>query len=356
MWKLHRVYLRELLRNLFLTAVVLFGVVLLISMTRGVRRAEGFDLWTALRITWYWAADSLAHLVPISFLVANVLTFARASQDRELTALQAAGVAPWAPLKAAALVGIWLSFVTTFLLHSLIPDTHYWKNRVVADTVRAVLLETGITGDQFQLGEGVTIAWEDRGGAGELRDLVLFVDDGALGFEAVGLRGVLRAESARVSLDAEEDLLSCRFDGLRDPLGQAELRDLTITRSLATLATENRRREGDRDLTSQHLMSEVARGVHPLAISAEYVYFRRIAFALLPLALGPIGFALGRAAGDRGRAQALLLTTIPLGVFYAGDLLGTELVRSTDQPLFACTSFLMLLLGAGYSIWRVARR
>ncbi|MEL6715740.1 MAG: hypothetical protein AAFP86_18310, partial [Planctomycetota bacterium] len=181
-------------------------------------------------------------------------------------------------------------------------------------------------------------------------------DDGALDFQTIGLRGVLRAESARVFLDNDEAVLSCRFEGLRDPLGQTELRDLTLTRSLETLANENRRRESDRDLTSQHLLSEVERDVHPLSISAWYVYCRRIAFALLPLALGPIGFALGRVAGDRGRAQALLLTALPLGLFYAADLLGTELVRATDQPLFACTSFLMLLLGAAYSIRWVQRR
>ena len=94
MWKIHRYYLREVTVSALLTFLVLFGIVLIASVSRGIDRAQGGNLLSAALITFYWAADTFPHLLAISLLIATVLTFARASQDREITALRAAGISP----------------------------------------------------------------------------------------------------------------------------------------------------------------------------------------------------------------------------------------------------------------------
>ena len=84
----------------------LFGIVLAATVYRGIDRAQGGGLLDAALITFFWAADTLPHLLAMSLLIATVLTFARASQDREITALRAAGISPRVPVVAAMLVGI----------------------------------------------------------------------------------------------------------------------------------------------------------------------------------------------------------------------------------------------------------
>ena len=116
MWKLHRYYLKEVTTTGLLTFLVLFGIVLVASVSRGVDRAQGGNLLSAAMITFFWAADTFPHLLAISLLVSTVLTFARASQDREITAIRAAGVSPRTPMVAALIIGLAFSVVPVYFI------------------------------------------------------------------------------------------------------------------------------------------------------------------------------------------------------------------------------------------------
>ena len=92
MWRLHRYYLRELAVNASVTFLVLFAIALVSFIYRGIQRAAGGTLTDALVITVLFALDSMQHLLTISFLLATVMTYTRAAQDRELVAIRAAGI------------------------------------------------------------------------------------------------------------------------------------------------------------------------------------------------------------------------------------------------------------------------
>ncbi|MHC5063866.1 MAG: LptF/LptG family permease, partial [Planctomycetota bacterium] len=94
MWKLHRYYLKEVTISSILTFSVLFGVVLISVVYRGIDRAQGFGIWAIAKTTMFMAADTIPHLLSISLLFATVLCFARASQDKEITAIRSAGISP----------------------------------------------------------------------------------------------------------------------------------------------------------------------------------------------------------------------------------------------------------------------
>ena len=149
MWKIHRFYLRELLGAVLLTFTVLFGIVLIATIYRGIDRAQGGSLLSAVLITFFYAADTFPHLLALSLLFSSVLVFARASQDREITAMRAAGISPRVPLVAALIVGVMLSVVGSFALHYLIPYAHYYKYRVVAEVTRQLIVNTGMSGDKI---------------------------------------------------------------------------------------------------------------------------------------------------------------------------------------------------------------
>ena len=106
MWRIHRYYLREVTLGSVLTFTVLFGIVLISTVPRGIKYAQGFRLVDALKVTLLWTVDAVPHLLPIALLFATVLTYARAGQDREITALRSAGISP-----RVAMTLRWISLV-----------------------------------------------------------------------------------------------------------------------------------------------------------------------------------------------------------------------------------------------------
>src|SRR5690606_7493356 len=114
MWKLHRYYLKEVSISAAITLTVLFGIVLVSLVYRAINLTQGFGLLALAKTTFYFTADTLTHLLPISLLFATVLTFARASQDREITAVRSAGISPRVAMVPALLIGILFSLIASW--------------------------------------------------------------------------------------------------------------------------------------------------------------------------------------------------------------------------------------------------
>lgn len=353
MWKLHRYYLREVATSALLTFTVLFGIVLLSSVSRGIKRAEGFSLLTAAKITFYWTVDTLPHLLPIALLFATVLTFARASQDREVTAIRAAGISPRTAVTAPLLVGILLSLIAGWALHWVVPHVHYSKFRVAADTIREVLLTTGMTGDQFRF-KGLVMSWESEDAEGHWHEVVIHVRGDREEFQALG-QGVFLADEAWVEV-VDDERLTLFLKDPRDAAGRYQPPELLrISVNIRAISEGNRRDESNKDLTSDQLLAEVYRGIHPRPNAARYLVHQRMCFALLPALLAPIGFCIGVMSQARGRTLALVFAIVPLFVFYLSDVFGARLVRAFDQPLFAWTpAAVLVLLGLPFC-WRLLR-
>lgn len=364
MWRLHRYYLRELLIHASITFAVLFAIVVISLVARGIQKAEGGGLLDAAVITMLWALDAFPHLLPISFLLATVTTFARAGQDREITAIRAAGVSPRVPMMASVLVGLGLSVVGSLTLHYVLPEVHYRKYRVIVEVLRNTIVSMGLgsSDDRVSIpGTDLALTYGRREGADQseevvLRDCWLYLPDGRardLGF----VSPIVHVDKVWIPLPKEEDT-SLRIvlqDG-RDPLTNTRFDTLEPRFPLRAIGEGARRDERDDDMGSSQLLSEVLRGQHERPNGARYTLFRRTCFAILPLLLGPIGFCLALAAQNRGRAVAMLFALAPIGVFYVGDVLGGKLLRATDEPMFGWLPAAMLItLGAPFC-WRELRR
>jgi len=364
MWRLHRYYLRELLINAAITFAVLFAIVVISLVARGIQRAQGGVLRDAALITIFWALDSFPHLLPISFLLATVLTFARAAQDREITAIRSAGISPRVPMTAVVLVGIALSIVGSLGLHFVLPDIHFRKYRIIAEAVRNVIQNMGLGSGDDRVTiphSDVTMTFgqrEDSGSDGvSRRDCWLFLRD-ARRIDAVGFKSPI-VHVDRISIQLPDDTstsLVVLIENCRDPLTGVYAKELRPSFPLQTISEENRRNDRDDDVVSSQLLSEVLRGHHEAPTAAIYTLNRRTCFALLPLLLGPIGFCIALLARERGRALAIVFALVPLVVFYAGDVFGAKLLRATDWPGFGwLPAALLLLLGAPFC-WRELRR
>ena len=65
MWKLHRYYLKELGINFGITFVVMFAVVLVSLVTRGIQRSEGGGLLDALMMEDLYMAGSMLMILSL---------------------------------------------------------------------------------------------------------------------------------------------------------------------------------------------------------------------------------------------------------------------------------------------------
>lgn len=355
MWRLHRYYLRELAVNASITFLVMFLIVLVSASYRGIQRTVGGGVVEAALTTLYFAADALPHLVTIAFLLATVITFTRAAQDRELVAIRAAGLSPRVPMQAAVLVGIFLSVLASFANHYVIPEVHFRKYRVGGELVRSVILNLGLNTDRikvFDSGFLMTYREGDRD-RGEFNGCTIYAPrpihtdlETSIVFVDRVLIPPLR-EGAKSSSD-----LSVILENVRDPVTGISLAKLPFQIPIDQLGSASGRDEKPDDVRSDQLLSEILRGVHPEPALALYALFRRCCFALMPALLGPIGFCIAELARFRGRVVALVLSMVPLGMFYLGEVLGARMLLSTGNPWSAWMPA-VLLFGVGLPVvWR----
>ena len=364
MWKIHRYYLREIGVNAVLTFLVLFGIALICFLYRGIRLVKGGDLVDAAITTLLLAADAIPHLLTVAFLFATVLAFARASQDREITAIRSAGISPRVPLVSALLLGVVCSLIAAVSNHYLIPFAHYNKYRVVAELSKKALANLTDREGRIALGGG-TMVWKHRDKSNRFHDVLIFVQDKslarALRIGSLGEAGTLvRASSASIHTHENTNQLSLSLEEMRVLPGGGNIGNLLITIDLVQIAENERRSERDKDLRSDSLLSEVARGVRSDhgAQYARYMVNRRACFALMPFLLAPIGFCIGVLSRERGRVLALSLCIVPLGIFYITDFLGESMfgrVGSSFRDLIGWLPAAVTLLLGGPFCWRLLR-
>jgi lipopolysaccharide export LptBFGC system permease protein LptF len=354
MWRLHRYYLRELAVNAGITFLILFAVVLVSLVYRGIQRSQGGTAVDALMITLYFALDSLPHLLTIAFLIATVTTFTRAAQDRELIAIRAAGVSPRVPMNVAVLVGIVLSCLASFANHYVIPEVHFRKYRVIAEIVRSAFLNLRLDTDRIKVldtGYVITARRRDEDG---LRDCTVYCPRP---LDALLRSPVLFVDRIAMSpIDEHAESMSLVLSGIRDPIGEGRPGDLRFEVSSDAVGVRGSREDRDEDLRSDQLLSEVLRGVHRRPDEAVYTLFRRCCFSLMPALLAPIGFCIAEFARERGRVMALVLALVPLGIFYLGEVLGARLLLSTQNPWVGWMPALLLTVAGVPFVWRQLRR
>jgi lipopolysaccharide export LptBFGC system permease protein LptF len=346
MWKLHRYYLKELTVNAAITFTVLFAIVLISLVARGLQSVPGGSLFHAALFMLLWTLDMLPHLLTISFLLATVLTFARAAQDRELVAIRSAGIPPRVPMVAALLIGIVLSIVSSLALHYVLPVVHFRKYRIISDVTRALFLNLTPGSDLIPF-RGFVLGYKRRDATAFLDCTVYIPPRQVARLNAIGLRSPI-LDVARVptpTVDEVNETFALDLEGVRDPVTGTQYAHQRFTVPLREIMETGRRNERDDDLTSDQLLAEVARNVHEAPTAAWYTLHRRCCFAIMPALLAPIAFCIAQLAYQRGRMVALVACIVPLALFYSGDVMGAKLLRSTDWPLFGWLPAILLVAG-----------
>lgn len=354
MWKLHRYYLKELAINAGITFVVMFAIVLVSTVYRGIQSAQGGGLFDVLLIVLFMTLDAVPHLVTVGFLIATVLTFTRAAQDRELIAIRAAGISPSVPMAAAVLVGITLSVLGSFALHYVIPEVHYRRYRVIPEIVRRVVTQLQLDSDRIPIGDTDWIMTFRRQDEAGYHDCTVY-----------GPRPIPSTRSSIVHVDLvsilppaeDSDQLVVALTGIHDPVGGLDAAGpIPIAFSAREMLGGRRRDDRGDDMRSDQLIAEVMRGLQADSLYSIYTLLRRCCFALMPALLAPIGFCIAEFSRERGRVFALALSLVPLVLFFAGEVVGARLLLSTRDPWCAWLPLVLLGVFGVPLCWRQLRR
>lgn len=223
---------------------------------------RGVPLWAVIRLLFLMLPFTFALTVPMSVLVATLMTFGRLSSDSETVAVRASGTSLGRlliPVLGASLV---LSLLMVYFNNSVLPQVNHQYAALHSDISRkkpAVNIRVGVFIDDFP-GYHILIRSENTD-TGELRGVIIYED----GKGEEGPRAIV-AQRGRLESRPELDMLILHlFDGEIheiDPESPGRYRRLGFKKNSLhlsglhlTLERRERSYRSDREMTS-HDMEE----------------------------------------------------------------------------------------------------
>ncbi len=171
-----RYILRQLLVGTALTGI---GLACVLWLTQSLRFVElivtkGLSIFGFLKLTLMLLPNFLAYIMPVALFVVVLFVYNKMNTDRELVVLRAAGLSTWAlgrPALGLALVATLLAYGITTLLTPLSNQAFREYHWAVRHDLSALLIQEGSFN---HLAPGLTLFVQDRTGAGELRNVMLY--------------------------------------------------------------------------------------------------------------------------------------------------------------------------------------
>nr|HMQ23877.1 LptF/LptG family permease [Planctomycetota bacterium] len=294
-----------------------------------------------------WSMSMLPQLLSISVLVASVFTFGRAASDNEITAMRAAGIRPLRLLGAVLFVGALVGAANSWLVHEVVPWTHYEKYRPTKDAFKLLMINNKSRQNQWEL-DKFQMRWAKPDGPGRYLDVDFNVSSD--GGSQTG-----RADSLEIVYDEAEDALILLIDGFDGEITRngktVPVRlpgQTTLSFSIGVLEMRNRRNEGMQDISTTQLVAEVASGVTGRDWQARWWAGNRISEALSSLFFALIGFPIGVLFRRSGRMVSFAISFVPLAFYYGLFFLAKSLSRSSEAWEYSLLPVAGLALA---SIW-----
>jgi lipopolysaccharide export system permease protein len=348
-------YLLLQLTGPFLFGLSLFSGVLLLDKLFDVVDLlvnKGVSLLLSARIFFLFLPTVLSLSVPMSLLLACLLTFGRLSEDNEVTALRASGVsfrgilAP--PLALAAVLSAFLiPFNTRWAPRSI--SGFRALDHEIAQQDPLIKIEPG----QFTMVRNIRLfAGEVDRNQNALRRVWIYQRLEGFSQRIYAVTGAARTDARGLTLDLR--------DGQIERVSKAQPKDLVhirfkhYTLQVPFAEVSDDRQKSWRERTSAELDAEIARrreaGTPDDEVRGEYHLRYAIAFA--PLALALLGISLGMTLERGGRGVGFGAAVGVLFTYYLLLILGLDLAqRGSLPPLPALWMANLTALAAGAALY-----
>lgn len=359
----HRQLLKELSLNALITFTVITGIFLLAGSLQVLHKSEFLTFAVFGRLVYFFVGTNLDKILPMTVLVATVVTFGRWAADNELNAIRHCGISLYNVFAPGILFGLAGTGIVLFVNDAIAPRMELNQRAMMAsslaDTIENVL-ESG--GDRIQVGNMTlffdTVDPETK----RVQRLRLKVTEGDRDEDATSrIKYELKADSGIISVDRTAGKLNLSLQNVLSLAGNAEgivsgavkyaytLPDEAINKrprhqTLSELVAAERRPNYEKDPKQKEL-----RGEYHRRISGS---FACVLFVLLAMPLAVI-FRHGN------RMVAFLIAfLIAMALYYPTFILGELLTKETDlNPIIAMwTGSVVLFLLGGSLTFVVLRR
>ena len=316
-------FLKEFLSNFFLS---LLGITLLMILGNLIKLSDmivrkGVESASAFKLFLCYIPYLLEFSLPLSILLATLLTMGRASAENEIISLKTSGVSLFLVL------GLITSLLSIILQDRIIPQAHFASRKIVKKIAKdnpLSFIEPGVFIDEF-------------------KDFVLFTRD----VEENTLRKVfiyeLKEDSPNLiyaekgDFVVEKEILKIKLqDGfIEGPQMQYRIHFKTHFMHLPIEKKENSVSKKPADMTLKELEEEInalrKRDLDPLPLEAEFHKKISISFSSLVFVL--LGFGAGGLVKHREKSINFGICFLSALGYYLLSLLGETLVLKKILPV-----------------------
>lgn len=354
------IFQRYLLKELIQNALVTFAVITLIFMVGGALRflhkTELITIATFVRAVFFFIGTNLDKTLPMTVLIASVLTYGRAAADNELNTMKASGIHLATALIPALFFGMAGTAVVLYVNDKVASEMEFRKGELIEagmDGAMEALMDRG--GNAIQLGKNVHVIWRAVDDLGRMHDLRIKRYAKGDENESRPLIDEIMAETAHLVPDHKQGVLYLDLEGVQTLYGEFKGGAAGSLRYPIPL----REQEWDKH-PKEHSLTELATargrryvGAHKIR-TLDSEYHQRVAGAFACILFVIVGVPLSIIFRHGNRMVAFLIAfLIAIGVYYPtfmlGELLSDETKISTFLAVWSGSIFL-LLLGGGLTV------
>lgn len=350
-----RIFL-ELMGNGVMAFVLMAAVLMLVATLQIVQMIQGLSPTVFIKAIPIFLAAGIDLLLPMSVLVAVVLTYGRWAADNEIDTLRASGVHPLHLLTPGLVFGALMSAVLLVSLDYAKPYAERFKRALTKDVDLSLILAQKLaSGEPERIDDNTVISagWIDEDGMAHDLRIRIEGDDGSTKQEII-------AERAMTFVDVEANKLVVELFDFRTVVGQrVRSKKFSFIRPLTRLETDFK----IPSMTTPQLVAwldrdEERRGIFKVPDVMTAVNMRLssavtcVVFVLLGL---PVAVRFKR--NDRVGAF-LVAFVLALVLYYPSVRVSKALSEEgvLDPSIAAWAGHAVLLLAAGALSWRLYRR
>jgi lipopolysaccharide export system permease protein len=346
----------ELVRNAFTTTAVLVLMLVLVAAGQIVHRVEGLDWGIFMRLLPLLAASHIDILIPISVLVAVVLTYGRIAADNEVDTMRACGVHPIHLYIPGLVFGLATTVVLIWGMDDGRPAADKAQRRLSEEANIALILRRKLeSGEPVSISDDMVVSVDRFAADGRALDLRIQLfdsDSGDLEREIVG--------EAEISIDesTNELIVDLRnFKTIKGPRFEGE-----HTQIRRKLPKDLYRFHLDQ-MSSHQLMAWLNRepfhqiAWKPVEVATELYMRLSVAVACTLFVFLGIPVALLFRSHDRV-AGFLVAFLLALFLYYPSVRISIALAERTAIPVPIATwsgNVFLFIAGVGFT-WRAFRR
>ncbi len=335
-------------------AVCLDFVLMMEKIIRLTRFMSGVGVSFAdiLRVVILIQPQLLILTLPMSFLIAVLITYGRMNMDSEIVVMKSAGISMWQISYPAFVSGLVVFLLTLMMTVYVSPLSARKLRLLVNETVRMrapLALDAGVFHNEFK---GITLMIGSKPSPHEMRDIFVYDE------RDKDRPKVITSKSGRIVFNRAGDPVFDIRNGSLDIINGNTFTELTFRRYVFRITLGlNMLTERLKEKTPLQLLqyAEKLRGKRRREVMVEF--HRRFTLPFINIFLIFLGPPLSMLSGKRGRLSGFVFGIAVCGVYYAMLVYFENLVRTGKlYHMFAWAPVMIIGLFSVLLYWRESKR